>query len=442
MRIRCLWRVNETERQKSRSLFWIGMLVLLTVMGCPDENGTDGSGSSKASADGGPMADSECVVVEGDCPNACVGGTGIVGETCGGTTDCMCGLFCNAGICSPYEGQYENCTCEGEVPDFGGDPTPTCADLEEGDSCDDSDPCTVLDACSGGECIGVAKDCSALDAVCQSVGVCDAATGACEAQAIPENSSCDDGDACTLDDVCREGQCVGGETVEACSCTGLENGVVCDDQNPCTENDECNNEVCEGTAKDCSALDGPCQTGTCSAMSGACTVNVHEDGTDCEDGNLCTLGDQCLDGACVYSDLKDCAQDCRSGLCAPETGTCDGPVLENGTLCEDGDTCTNNACADGVCTVTRNECECVGQEDGASCSDGDNCTQNDRCLNEVCVGDELVCEGSADGCLLGQCNRDNGTCETVPADFGTLCDDGDACTLDDYCSEGFCQGVC
>ena len=37
------------------------------------------------------------------------------------------------------------------------------ADLEEGDSCDDSDPCTVLDACSG-ECIGVAKDCSALDA--------------------------------------------------------------------------------------------------------------------------------------------------------------------------------------------------------------------------------------------------------------------------------------
>ena len=63
-------------------------------------------------------------------------------------------------------------------------------------------------------------------------------------------------------------------------------------------------------------------------MSGACTVNVHEDGTDCEDGNLCTLGDQCLDGACVYSDLKDCAQDCRSGLCAPETGTCDGPVLE------------------------------------------------------------------------------------------------------------------
>ena len=59
------------------------------------------------------------------------GRTGIVGETCGGTTDCMCGLFCNAGICSPYEGQYENCTCEGEVPDFGGDPTPTCADLEE-----------------------------------------------------------------------------------------------------------------------------------------------------------------------------------------------------------------------------------------------------------------------------------------------------------------------
>ena len=57
--------------------------------------------------------------------------------------------------------------------------------------------------------------------------------------------------------------------------------------------------------------------------------------------------------------------------------------------------------------------------------DGDNCTQNDRCLNEVCVGDELVCEGSADGCLLGQCNRDNGTCETVPADFGP-CDDGDA----------------
>ncbi len=441
VKMRCLWRVADKKpKRRLLTVCVLGALMLMTAMGCPDEDGGGGNDSSKAGADGGIVETADCIVMEGDCPNSCIGGTGILGETCGGTKDCMCGLFCNAGICSPYEGQYESCTCQGEIPDFGGDPTPTCADLEDGESCDDGDACTVLDACSGGECIGAVKDCSGLDVICQTVGVCDAATGECEAQSVPEDASCDDGDACTLEDSCQDGQCVGGAAVEACSCTGLADGVGCDDQDPCTEGDACSNEVCMGAAKDCSALDGPCQTGTCAAESGACTFTLHADGSECEDGNLCTLGDQCLDGACVYSDLKDCGQDCRSGLCAPETGTCDGPVLEDGTLCEDGDTCTNNACIEGVCTVTQNECECVGQEDGTNCSDGDTCTENDRCLNEVCIGDELICEGSADGCLLGQCNRATGTCETVPADFGTLCNDGDACTLDDYCSEGFCQG--
>ncbi len=53
-------------------------------------------------------------------------------------------------------------------------------------------------------------DCSLIDTPC-SVGACNAATGICELVARPDLLPCDDGDPCTLGDVCAQGACRGSE---------------------------------------------------------------------------------------------------------------------------------------------------------------------------------------------------------------------------------------
>ncbi|MBL91152.1 MAG: hypothetical protein CMH56_04975 [Myxococcales bacterium] len=441
--IKCFGPTAPTIQSAKRKLGIALGVSLMLFTACTDNTDEDPKDIINAFLDGGLDAlEPSCIPQEGDCPNVCVGGTGILGETCGGTQDCMCGLFCSASICVPYEGEFEGCTCLGEAPIYGEvRPDPGCEDAEDGTACDDENPCTVFDACSAGSCVGTAKDCSGLDVECQTVGVCDTNTGECEATAVEEGAICDDGDFCTDGDVCADGACVPGEPVPSCSCAGIANDTACNDQNPCTVNDSCQDEICTGEAKDCSSWNTACRVGQCNTDNGACERISVADETPCEDGNLCTLGDTCLGGECVHEGVKDCATECKTGLCTPETGTCDGPAQPNGTSCDDSDNCTVNICSEGACTVTQNACECVGEPDGTFCSDGDRCTENDACLGEVCVGEPIICSGSEDGCLLGSCDQASGNCVSVPAQFGTACNDGNFCTVEDYCSAGHCIGA-
>jgi hypothetical protein len=50
-------------------------------------------------------------------------------------------------------------------------------------------------------------DCSDLDDECV-VGVCNPDDGTCGTDAVNEDMACDDGDACTVDEVCQAGTCV------------------------------------------------------------------------------------------------------------------------------------------------------------------------------------------------------------------------------------------
>ena len=128
-------------------------------------------------------------------------------------------------MCTPAE----TITCDDGDPctDDVCDAALGCTTVFNTASCDDGNPCTDGDTCYEGACAGAPKDCTALDSQC-AVGVC-AADGTCEAQ--PVAGSCDDGDPCTLADSCSAG-------------------------------------VCAGAVMDCSALDAPCQQGTC--VDGAC----------------------------------------------------------------------------------------------------------------------------------------------------------------------------
>lgn len=81
----------------------------------------------------------------------------------------------------------------------------------KGTPCDDGDPCTTADACSGGACIGV------LGNVCDDSNPCTADTCSSKTGCShePIAAACDDGNACTVEDACAAGKCLGGK-VKVC----------------------------------------------------------------------------------------------------------------------------------------------------------------------------------------------------------------------------------
>lgn len=96
--------------------------------------------------------------------------------------------------------------------------------------CDDGVDCTA-DSCVDGECSVTPQDELCADQTCQ-VGVC-RADGGCGLVAGNEGASCDDADACTVNDVCTAGVCTG-ESGVLCLCG---NGNL-DDPEQCDDGDE------------------------------------------------------------------------------------------------------------------------------------------------------------------------------------------------------------
>jgi len=80
------------------------------------------------------------------------------------------------------------------------------------------------------------------------------------------------------------------------------------------------------------------------AVNGVCTQLT---ATNCEEGNLCTVGDLCQAGICVPGAPVLCdapPNAClTSGVCDMAQGICVYPPVPDGTMCEGG------ACVAGVC---------------------------------------------------------------------------------------------
>src|SRR5206468_3236436 len=135
---------------------------------------------------------------------------------------------------------------------------------------------------------------------------CDPATGCTHTN---NSVSCNDGSACTTNDACSGGLCVGGPptncndgnvcTTDACNpatgCTHTNNTAPCDDGNACTVNDTCTGGVCSGQIPSECNDGNPCTDDGCSPVTGC----VHTNNTaSCSDGNACTTGDTCSGGIC------------------------------------------------------------------------------------------------------------------------------------------------
>jgi uncharacterized protein (TIGR03382 family) len=280
-----------------------------------------------------------------------------------------------------------------------------------------------------------------------------------------------------VDGVCCNTACNGGSATDcfACSaalgasadgnCTALS-AVACDDGNACTQNDKCQAGACVGgTTVTCTAMDACHTAGTCSTMTGMCSNPAKPDGTTCSDGSACTQTDTCMAGVCTGKNPVTCpmpGQCTTVAACDPTSGTCpvsnkaDGTACSDGDACTQGDVCAAGACAAGTpvvcpapdqchtagaCDPTTGVCSNPAKPDGAGCDDGDACTTMDSCMAGVCTGKNPVTCPSGDQCNdPGTCDPATGTCSGGPKADGTHCVDSNGCTVGDTCQGGVCTG--
>jgi len=131
-------------------------------------------------------------------------------ESCtGSSVDCPADeLEPSTTVCRPEAGSCDvEETCTGTTA-----ACPTDEILPDDSTCDDTDPCTEDDICTSGACAGSDKDCSLLDDQCNA-GACNATTGDCEAVPVANDTECDDSDPCTDGDTCQDGTCTAGANI-------------------------------------------------------------------------------------------------------------------------------------------------------------------------------------------------------------------------------------
>ena len=358
-----------------------------------------GQCSQPAAAEGAPCDDANrCTRQDACLAGACVGDP----VTCVAIDQCH-----EAGACEPATGSCSR---------------PAKAD---GTPCDDGAFCTVSDACAAGVCRGTARACAGE--ACRE-GVCDEALDACVLRSKSDGTSCDDGAYCTVGDVCRAGVCAGAprvcavgapcsagrcdEVFDRCVIAPEADGTPCDDGAFCTISDTCAAGVCRGTARDCAAsvVAEVCHHGVCDEALDACASRPQPNGTPCDDGAYCTVGDACRAGSC-----RGAPRNCS----AAATDTCHA----------------------GSCDEAGDACVARPKPDGAACSDANACTRTDVCVAGVCTGRDRVECTPDDPCrVAGVCDPGTGVCANPAKLDGTRCDDGDACTTADRCLGGRCTG--
>jgi hypothetical protein len=357
---------------------------------------------------------------------------------------CDDGLYCNQGEtcqagncsggsardCSAWSDQCNVGACDEEGDTCYSDPAPMA-----GQACNDGLYCNVGETCQAGSCAGgSARGCGDGDSCTQDA--CDEANDNCTHLLVPNpgaegpvgNATCGDSvdndcdtltdgndpdcQNCTLDSECEDGNvctintCSGG----LCQTSNLADGSACDDGFYCTVPDSCTGGVCGGVLRDCSSLTDQCNLGVCNDTSDACQAQVTNEGGACNDGNLCTQTDTCQSGSCIGSSPVVCTplDQCHdAGTCDPAVGLCSNPAKADGTVC----------------------------------SDGNFCTQSDSCLSGTCLGsDPIVCSALSQCHDAGICNPATGVCSNPAKANGTACDDGNACTQTDTCMSGVCTG--
>ncbi len=168
-----------------------------------------------------------------------------------------------------------------------------------------------------------------------------------------DDAAPDAGDTAAPDAGCTPGSCPAATSACAvavchadgtCGFTAASNGQACNDANACTAQDSCQSGTCVGGAISCD--DGnSCTLDSCKPTVGC--IHAFDLGP-CEDGDGCTLNDQCLSGSCVPGAAVVCtpSDPCQeAGTCEPATGVCPFGAVPNGTACGNGQVCMVGKCS-------------------------------------------------------------------------------------------------
>ena len=394
------------------------------------------------------------------------------GEKAGCTTDESCKDFkVNADNCEKAVCDVESGLCEKGVADVG-------------TKCDDGSPCTQNDSCGGaGTCVaGAAKICPDSSDKCAENN-CDPSTGACKVKAINQGLACNDNDACTFDESCKDGKCsspfvVACDDKNVCTADGCDPKkgcifaalpgnatVVCDDGSACTVSDFCLGGQCVAKLKPGIDDGNACTQDKCDPTSGV-TVHVSVSFGSCDDGDVCSKSDVCSKGQCagvklVCNDGNPCTDDfCDPlkqsggvfGLCVTKNLAAGAPC-DDGNLCTESDGCVVNNVGVAVCSGQVKDCDdknsctnelcqigigCLHIPVVGLCNDSDGCTSGDKCDGAVCKGLAKNCSDS-DVCTNDSCDAKTGICTHDV--FNGPCDDGTLCTKNDQCKGGICAGT-
>jgi probable HAF family extracellular repeat protein len=385
---------------------------------------------------------------------------------------------CRGGVCGGVD--LDPCTALDQCHVAGvRDPaTGLCSNPTKanGASCNDGNTCTQADTCQAGACVGASPvTCAALDE-CHVAGACNSTTGLCTNPTKPDGSPCNDGNPGTANDVCTGGVC-GGTPLGACTAldqchlagvrdpaTGVcsnpmkANGASCNDGNACTQTDTCQAGTCVGQSPiTCAAQDQCHVAGTCNPATGACSNPTKADGAACNDGSACTGTDTCLAGTCVGSNPVTCValDQCHvAGSCNPATGICSTPAKADGASCSDGNACTQtDTCQTGACVgaspvvcTAQDACHGVGTCDSAAgscstpllaegtiCGSGLVCTSAGTCIAACVPSQRCTPSGTPDACktYATSCNA---------AGTVTTCGVSGNQPRDTPCAGGTCNG--
>ena len=224
----------------------------------------------------------------------------------------------------------------------------------------------------------------------------------------------------------------------------------CDDGNLCTV-DTCQNPseggTCMHTAKVCEPTDDPCQANVCEPTTGVCGLQNQPNGTPCEDGLYCTVDDACSAGVCTAGEGRDCSMlngNCIVGSCNEDLKQCQPLPAPDGTACDDGELCTGgDACLAGLCQPGATMvCPCPHGTDEECSDDGNKCNGvvwhcNDQKLCELMDG-PVVCPAATEPCRTNVCDPWDGVCKSQYEMNYMPCEDGNFCTVADYCQLGSC----
>lgn len=416
--------------------------------------------------------DQDCLV-EGPCVEDAV-------RECGNDTGA-----CEVGTQTCQDGEWTDCTgigptsetCNGVDDDCDGE-----VDERGEQLCDDGLVCNGVSVCENGTCtVPEPPDCEALSGPCAE-GRCSEKDRGCRVFPAKTGSSCDDGNFCTDNGTCVAGVCeteprdcssagdscnvgICDEEADACVSQPVSDGTSCDDGAFCTIGDTCMSGTCTGAARDCSSLADQCNAGACDEVADACVPSPVADGTACDDGLYCNVGEACVAGACTGGAVRDCSAlggSCRTGICNEATDACDGPPVADGTACDDNQFCTiNDSCVAGTCTGggardcsavaglcqsdscddTLNQCVATSAPDGTACDDGLFCTVGEICMGGMCSGTQRNCDVAADACNAGTCVEAMDACVPTPLSDGTNCPDNLYCTVNEVCQAGSCNSA-